>query len=83
MSTETEASAKDVAAIITAIKKQKASAVFVENVTDPRLVQRIASETGARPGGVLYSDALTDAKGDATTYIDLIRHNLRQLAAAL
>jgi zinc/manganese transport system substrate-binding protein len=83
VSTEAEASAKDVAAIITAIKKQKASAVFLENVTDPRLVQQIASETGAKVGGLLYSDALTDEKGDATTYIDLIHHNLKQLANAL
>jgi zinc/manganese transport system substrate-binding protein len=83
VSTESEASAKDVAAIITAIRKQKAAAVFLENVTDPRLVQQIASETGAKVGGVLYSDALTDAKGDAPTYIDLIRHNLKQLANAL
>jgi zinc/manganese transport system substrate-binding protein len=83
VSTEAEASAKDVAAIITAVKKQKASAVFLENVTDPRLVQQIASETGAKVGGLLYSDALTDEKGDATTYIDLIRHNLKQLANAL
>ena len=83
VSTESEASAKDVAAIITAIRKQKAAAVFLENVTDPRLVQQISSETGAKVGGVLYSDALTDAKGDATSYIDLIRHNLRQLASAL
>src|SRR5712692_1091464 len=83
VSTEAEASAKDVASIITAIKKQKASAVFLENVTDPRLVRQIASETGAKVGGVLYSDALTDEKGDATTYIDLIRHNLKQLANAL
>jgi zinc/manganese transport system substrate-binding protein len=83
VSTEAEASAKDVAAIITAIKKQKASAVFLENVTDPRLVQQIASETGAKVGGLLYSDALTDEKGGVTTYIDLIRHNLKQLANAL
>ena len=83
VSTEAEASAKDVAAIITQIKKQKIPAVFLENVTDPRLVQQIARETGAKIGGTLYSDALTDAKGDATTYIDLIRHNLKQLAAAL
>ena len=62
--------------IITQIKKQKIPAVFLENVTDPRLVQQIARETGAKIGGTLYSDALTDAKGDATTYIDLIRHNL-------
>jgi zinc/manganese transport system substrate-binding protein len=83
VSTESEASAKDVAAIITAIRKQKAAATFLENVTDPRLVQQIASETGAKVGGVLYSDALTDAKGDASTYIDLIRHNLKQLADVL
>ena len=83
VSTEAEASAKDVAAIITQIKKQKVAAVFLENVTDPRLVQQIARETGANVGGTLYSDALTDEKGDAPTYIDLIRHNLRQLAAAL
>jgi len=83
VSTEAEASAKDVAAIVTQIKKQKAAAVFMENVTDPRLVEQIARETGAKVGGTLYSDALTDDKGDATTYIDLIRHNLKQLAQAL
>ena len=83
VSTEAEASAKDVAAIISATRQQKAAAVFLENVTDPRLVRQIAGETGAKVGGILFSDALTDAKGDATTYIDLIRHNLRQLANAL
>jgi zinc/manganese transport system substrate-binding protein len=83
VSTEAEASAKDVAAIVTQIKKQKITAVFLENVTDPRLVEQIARETGAKVGGTLYSDALTDDKGDATTYIDLIRHNLKQLVQAL
>jgi zinc/manganese transport system substrate-binding protein len=83
VSTESEASAKDVAAIIAQIRKQKISAVFLENVTDPRLVRQIAGETGAKIGGTLYSDALTDDKGDATTYIELIRHNLKQLASAL
>jgi zinc/manganese transport system substrate-binding protein len=83
VSTEAEASAKDVAAIIAQIKKQKISAVFLENVNDPRLVRQIARETGAKIGGTLYSDALTDDKGDAPTYIDLIRHNVKQLAGAL
>jgi zinc/manganese transport system substrate-binding protein len=83
VSTEAEASAKDVAAIIAQVKKQKIGAVFLENVTDPRLVEQIARETGAKIGGTLYSDALTDGKGDATTYIDLIRHNLTQFAKAL
>jgi zinc/manganese transport system substrate-binding protein len=83
VSSEAEASARDVAAIISEIKKQNAAAVFLENVTDPRLIQQIARETGAKVGGVLYSDALTAEKGDATSYIDLMRHNLKQLANAL
>jgi zinc/manganese transport system substrate-binding protein len=83
LSTESESSAKDVARIITRIKGQKIPAVFLENVTDPRLLDRIARETGAKIGGTLYSDALTDAKGQAPTYIDAIRHNARELAAAL
>jgi zinc/manganese transport system substrate-binding protein len=57
--------------------------VFLENVSDPRLVRQIASETGAKIGGTLYSDALTDEKGDAASYVEMIRHNLKPLAAAL
>jgi len=81
VSTEAEASARDVAAIITQVKRQQIAGVFLENVTDPRLVRQIAGETGARLGGTLYSDALTAGAGGAPTYVDLIRHNLRQLAA--
>jgi zinc/manganese transport system substrate-binding protein len=46
-------------------------------------VKRIADETGAKIGGTLYSDALTAAGGDAPTYIDMMRHNVRTLSAAL
>ena len=83
VSTESEVSARDVARIIAQIKKQKIRAVFMENVSDPRLLKRIADETGAKIGGTLYSDALTEEKGDAPTYIDMVRHNVRTLAAAL
>ncbi len=83
VSTEAEPSARDVARIITQVKKQKIPAVFLENITDSRLMERIAKETGARIGGKLYSDALTDAKGDAPSYVDMMRHNVKQLAAAL
>jgi zinc/manganese transport system substrate-binding protein len=83
MSTEAEPSAKDLAAIIALIRKEKISAVFLENVTDERLIRQIASETRAKIGGTLYSDALTHASGPAPSYIDLIRHNVRELAAAL
>src|SRR5256885_2099621 len=58
VSTEAEPSARDVARIITQVRKQKIPAVFLENITDARLMERIAQETGARIGGKLYSDAL-------------------------
>jgi len=83
VSTEAEVSARDVARIITQIRKQKIPAVFLENVTDKRLLERVGAESGARIGGTLYSDALTDAKGEAPTYLDMMRHNVKQLASAL
>jgi zinc/manganese transport system substrate-binding protein len=83
VSTDADASAQDVARIIRQIKAQKIPAVFLENVSDARLVRRIADETGARIGGTLFSDALSDAKGPAATYIEMMRHNLRQLTDAL
>ena len=83
VATDSEPSARDVARIISQIKRQKIPAVFLENVSDPRLMQRIAKETGARIGGTLYSDALTEANGPAPTYLDMIRHNTTTLAGAL
>ncbi|EGP08760.1 zinc ABC transporter periplasmic-binding protein ZnuA [Bradyrhizobiaceae bacterium SG-6C] len=83
VSTESEPSARDIAAIISQIKKQKIPAVFLENVSDPRLMRRIAAETGANIGGTLYSDSLTGEKGPAPTYIDMVRHNIKALTSAL
>jgi zinc/manganese transport system substrate-binding protein len=83
VSTESEASARDIAAIITQIKTAKIPAIFLENISDPRLMERISAETGARIGGTLYSDGLTDEKGDAPTYIDMVRHNIKALTRAL
>jgi len=83
VSTESEASARDIAAIITQIKTAKIPAVFLENISDPRLIQRISAETGARVGGTLYSDSLTGEKGDAPTYIEMVRHNIKALTRAL
>jgi len=83
VSTDSEPSARDVAAIIRQIKKEKIPAIFLENISDPRLIERIAAETGARIGGTLYSDSLTDEKGEAPTYIDMVKHNIRTIADAL
>ena len=83
VSTEAEASARAVALVITQIRRERIPAVFLENITDPRLLERIARESGARLGGTLYSDALTGPEGPVPTYIDLIRHNVKQLVTAL
>ncbi|MEM7546481.1 MAG: zinc ABC transporter substrate-binding protein [Pseudomonadota bacterium] len=83
LSTESEPSAADVAEMITQIREEGISAVFVESITDNRLLEQIASETGAVIGGTLYSDALSAGDGPAGTYVDMMRHNARTLAAAL
>jgi zinc/manganese transport system substrate-binding protein len=83
VSTESEASARDIAKIITQIRTARIPAVFLENITDPRLMGRISAETGARVGGTLYSDSLTGENGDSPTYIAMVRHNIKALTSAL
>lgn len=83
LSTDTEPSAQDIARIIRIAREKKARAVFLENVSDPRIAERLAKETGARLGGTLFSDALTDEKGAAPTYLAMMRHNAKVLFEAL
>ena len=83
VSTDSEPSARDIADIITQIRAEKIPAVFLENISDPRLIDRIAAETGAKVGGTLYSDSLTAEKGQVPTYIDMVRHNIRTVTSAL
>lgn len=83
VSTDAAASAQDVARIIRQIRAEKIPAVFAENISDPRMATRIAEETGAKLGGSLYSDQLSVPDGPAGTYIDMVRHNIRELTKAL
>jgi zinc/manganese transport system substrate-binding protein len=83
VSTDSEPSAKDMVKIITQVRQQKIPAVFMENITDPRLMQQIAKETGAKIGGTLYSDALSEPGGPAGGYIDMMRNNIGELSRAL
>lgn len=82
VSTGSDASAAGVASLIQQIKDQQASAIFIENISNPRLVQQIAQETGMKIGGELYSDALSTADGPASTYIDMMRHNVSTIRDA-
>ncbi|OJF89770.1 zinc ABC transporter substrate-binding protein AztC [Pararhizobium antarcticum] len=83
ISTEAEASAADVAKLVDQVKEDKASAIFVENITNPRLVEQIAQETGLEVGGTLYSDALSGTDGPAPTYIDMFRYNVDTIRSAI
>ena len=83
ISTEAEATPKDVAALIKQMKANKVRAVFIENMADPRLVQQIAKDGGGVVGGTLYADALSPADGPAGTYEAMFRHNVATLKAAL
>ncbi|MGK9204329.1 zinc ABC transporter substrate-binding protein AztC [Sinorhizobium meliloti] len=83
ISTEAEASAADVAKLIDQVKHDKASAIFLENITNPRLIEQISTETGIKIGGTLYSDALSKSDGPAATYIDMFRYNVNTMKAAI
>ena len=83
INTDAEPSAADVARIIRQIQREKIPAVFMENISNTRLLERIQQESGARIGGTLYSDSLSAPGGPASTYLDLMRHNAGMLIQAI
>ena len=83
ISTEADPSAADLARLIGEIRGEKVSAVFVENITNPRLIEQIAAETGLKVGGELFSDALSEPSRAASTYIDMMRHNIETIKGAV
>jgi zinc/manganese transport system substrate-binding protein len=83
ISTDADPSAADVARLINDVRREEASAIFIENITNPRLIEQIAKETGLQVGGALYSDALSDSNGPAPTYIDMMRHNITVIRNAI
>ena len=82
-STHSEPSAAAVARLIRQIQQRQVRALFLENISDRRLIERIASESGARVGGTLYSDALSAPGGPADSYLKMFEHNTRTLIDAL
>ena len=81
--TENEPSAQAIATLIRQNKQEKTRALFLENMSDPRLVQRIAHEASGVVGGTLYSDALAPAGQPGDSYIGLFRYNVPALVAAM
>lgn len=83
LSSESEASAAQVGALIQQIKADGVQTWFMENQLDPRLVKQIASATGAQPGGELYPEALSKPGGVADSYVKMLRHNVDTLANSM
>lgn len=83
LSTESDPSAQRVAGLIAQVRKEHVRALFIENMSDPRLVKQIAHDGGAVLGGELYSDALSPMGGPADTYIKMFRNNVAQLKAGM
>ena len=83
VTTESEPSAGELAALITEMRKDGIKALFAENITDPRLIKQLAREVDAKIGGTLYSDALSDDPEPANTYINMFKYNVNELASVL
>jgi zinc/manganese transport system substrate-binding protein len=79
VSTEKEPTAKDVAKLVRQVKSSGVKAIFVENMTDARLVEQLAKESGAVIGGTLFADALSKPGGMADSYVKMFRHNVAVL----
>ncbi|WP_336278914.1 metal ABC transporter solute-binding protein, Zn/Mn family [Bartonella sp. CB175] len=82
-SKEAEATAADVAKLIKQITTNKATALFIENISNPHLIEQISRETGLKIGGTLYSDALSNKNGPAATYLDMMKHNVNTIIDAI
>jgi zinc/manganese transport system substrate-binding protein len=83
LSTDSEPSAKAIAALVGQIKREGARTVFLENMTDPRLAAMLARESGATLSGPLYSDALSKPGGKAPDYLTMLRYNTAWFARAM
>jgi zinc/manganese transport system substrate-binding protein len=83
MSTDSQASAKGVGQLVRQIRQENIKALFVESISDPRLIEQLGRETGVKPAGELFSDSLSDAKGPAATYLAMMRANTAALTQAV
>lgn len=83
VSTDAEPSAKAVAQLIRQLKREKIRAVFVENMSNPKLLAQLSRDAGATVGASLYSDALSGADQPGATYLHMVRHNVTHLVAGM
>jgi ABC-type Zn uptake system ZnuABC Zn-binding protein ZnuA len=78
-----EPAAAELARLTRQIRAERVKVVFLDSITDPRAIQRIAGETGVSIGGTLYGDSLSPAGGEADSYIKMLRHDVSTLSAGM
>jgi zinc/manganese transport system substrate-binding protein len=83
VTTRNDPSAQQIARLVQQIRRDRITAIFIESGANPRVLEQVAAESGARIGGKLYSDALSAPGGSAASYVALIRHNTRMITEAL
>ena len=83
LATASEPSAAEIVRIVDQIKKNKVSAIFTENISDPRVLERIAQDSGAKVGGRLYADALTEPGTAADTYLKMFERNVTTIVEGI
>ena len=83
VSTEAEPSAREVARLIKQIQREKIRAVFVENMSNPKLLAQLAKDAGVTMGSSLYADALSGPDKPGSTYLKMMRHNVTQLMTGM
>jgi zinc/manganese transport system substrate-binding protein len=80
---KSEPSAAELGQLTKQIQQEHIHALFIDSITDPRAIERVAKETEAHIGGTLYGDALSKPGGEADTYINMIRHDIIALKAGM
>jgi len=80
---KSEPTAAELAKLTQRIQAERVRALFLDSITDPRAMQRIAGETGAAIGGTLYGDSLSPPGGEADSYLKLLRHDVSTLKAGM
>jgi len=80
---KSEPSAAELAKLAQQIRASRVKALFLDSITDPRAMQRIAGETGAAIGGTLYGDSLSPKGGEADSYIEMLHHDVSTLKAGM
>jgi len=77
---EQQGTPQQVRKVIETVKVNNIPVVFSESTISPKPAKQVAKETGAKYGGVLYVDSLSNKKGPVPTYVDLLNTTVSTIA---